>query len=324
MRKIGLVFAIFVGACGGASSDLVNGGDDGGATNDGGTGDASTSDASVSDGGTKDASTKDAGTIDVKSVPGLVIWLEGDLSSSLTLTAPDAGGTSVTLWADQTTHHNDAKGAAFALARNPTVRASAIHGHSAVHFNKTGANATTGNMLTIPENSDSSLDWGTGDFYVAIVGDFDNDPTDGGTSDGVGNFFSKATLGGTVTGTTFYGNVPGNGSPTPGLVFFTSATLSNLVTTSTPYNNSAPHVFGIRRQSGKLDLFVDGVSLASTTPASPDDQTNVNSIRIGADGDANQVRLDGDIGEIIAVKDVLSASDQSGIEAYLKSKWGTP
>jgi hypothetical protein len=41
-------------------------------------------------------------------------------------------------------------------------------------------------------------------------------------------------------------------------------------------------------------------------------------------GDASTFRLDGDIGEIIAAKDVLAPSDQTGIESYLKTKWGTP
>jgi hypothetical protein len=44
-------------------------------------------------------------------------------------------------------------------------------------------------------------------------------------------------------------------------------------------------------------------------------------VRIGADGDASTLRLDGDISEEMAVKGTLAASDQAGIEGYLKSKY---
>ena len=265
----------------------------------------------------------DAAPFNVQNVLGLVIWLEGDLSSSITTLTPDGGGTAgVTSWTDQTTHHNDAKGALQFLGRNPTVKANAINALSAIHFNKTGGNVNTGNMLTINENADGSLDWGTNDFYVAVVGDFDNNPSDPST-EAVGNFFSKASIGGTsVAGTSLYGNIPGS-TATTGMIFYTAAAAGDFVSTATAYNNSTAHLFAIRRQGGKLDLFVDGTSVANASPT-PVDQNNKQAIRIGADGDASSVRLDGDIGEIIAVKDVLTSSDESGIEAYLKKKWATP
>jgi hypothetical protein len=319
MKKIALGLVGLLVACGGAGDTDIDGGSDTGTGNDAIANDSGTDAAPI------DSSTSDAPTFNVQSVVGLVIWLEGDLASSITTQAPDGGGTATILqWKDQTSHHNDAKGIPEALARNPTVKASAIHGLSAIHFNKTGANATTGNILNISNNTDSSLQWSTGDFYVAIVGDFDNNPADG-PSDGVGNFFAKTPINSaSITGTAFFGNVPGNGAPTAGLVFETSAAAGDSVTTSTAYNNGAPHLFAIRRQSGKMDLFVDEVSVASTTPQSPVDQNNVFSVAIGAQGDANQVRLDGDIGEIVAVKDVLAPNDEAGIEAYLKAKWATP
>jgi hypothetical protein len=326
MKKIGFGLAALVVACGGTGDATIDGGGNDGAPSDSTTPDV-VSDVGAQDGTTPaDASTPDGSTFNVQSVTGLVIWLKGDLSSSISTQTPDGGGTPFILqWTDQTSHHNDAKGLPEFPARNPTVNATAIHGLSAVHFNKTGANAQTGNMLNITNNTDNSLQWGTGDFYVAVVADFDNNPTDGAT-DGVGNFFSKIPINGAaVTGTAFYGNVPVvNGTPTVGLTFETATAAGDVVTTATAYNNSTAHVFAIRRQSGKMDLFVDGVSVANATPQSTVDQDNVDSVSIGAQGDANTLRLDGDIGEIIAVKDVLASSDQLGIEAYLKAKWATP
>ena len=81
----------------------------------------------------------------------------------------------------------------------------------------------------------------------------------------------------------------------------------------------------IRRQGNVIDLYVDGTSVNSATATTNVDVSNANiPLRIGADGDANLVRLDGDIGEIYAVAGALSSSDQANIGAYLKKKWATP
>ncbi len=332
MKKFGLTCVCLVvsssWACGGTGSTDIDGGGSDGSTNDVVTSnDGSPQDSSTNDATSSDATTNDAGNFNVANVNGLVLWLKGDLSSSLTTITPDGGSPSVTIWADQTSHHNDAKGNGNNLPRNPTVKPSAINGLSAVHFNKQpNPQANQGQMLNVVNNTDNSLQWGTGDFYIAVVGDFDNNPADGPNL-GVGNFYSKATFNvASITGPSFYANVPAppNGNPSTGLFFSTALANGDSITTATAYNNSAPHLFAVRRQSGKLDIFVDGTSVASATPNSAVDQNDSNGARIGADGDANLVRLDGDIGEMIAVKDVLSSSDQLGIEGYLKAKWGTP
>jgi hypothetical protein len=36
------------------------------------------------------------------------------------------------------------------------------------------------------------------------------------------------------------------------------------------------------------------------------------------------VRLDGDIGEMLAVKGVLAMGDEANLDSYLKTKWATP
>jgi len=333
IRTKSLALVTLLVACGGSGGVDIDGGNDGGGGNDGSVPDGSgpgndggTTDGGSTDGGSTDGGNGDGSTFNVANVNGLVLWLEGDVSTSITQSSPDAGTQSITVWADQTSHHNDAKGltAPQGLGRNPTVKTNAIHGLDAVHFNQGTGNV--GNMLTIADNADDSLQWGTGDFYVAIVGDFDNDPTKGANL-GVGNFFSKAAVGGTssITGVSFYGNVPAtNTNPTAGLYFQTQSTVNNFASTATAYNDGADHLFAFRRQGVKLDLYVDGTSVASTTSTGIDVSTPGSGVRIGADGDATLVRLDGDIGEVIAVKGTLAGSDQSGIEGYLKAKWATP
>src|SRR5207244_2687852 len=114
------------------------------------------------------------------------------------------------------------------------------------HFDQVGANANTGQMLTVLDNADTSLQWGTGDFFVAVVGDFDNDPTTGQTK-GVGLFYSKAVFNGINTapvGLYLYGNLPSSTvNPSAGMIFSTSNTANDFVTTTTAYNSGSPHLF---------------------------------------------------------------------------------
>ena len=330
--KKGFAYVMALCACGGTGDATIDGGSDGSGDDGGTNGDVATNDVTTADVTAKDVTTTDVVTQDVTgfnpaNVLGLVLWLEGDLTSSITLVTPDAGPQKVTKWADQTTHHNDAIGLAQFTGRNPSVKSNAINKLSAVHFDQGQQNQLSGQMLSINDNQDGSLDWGTGDFFVAIVGDFDNNPSNGQNL-GVGCFFTKAAFTGQQTaplGLYLYGNVPSSSvNPTTGMIFATSNTAGDFVTTATGYNNGNPHLFAIRRRGVKLDLLVDGTSVATSTSSGADVSATKTQVRIGADGDANLVRLDGDIGEMLAVKGTLSQSDEAGLVSYLKAKWATP
>jgi len=327
MKANGLAAAavMILCACGGSGDTIIDGGNDG-AANDGTTNDAGSQDGSTNDVATDDAPSE-ASNFDPASVLGLVLWLEADVSSSITFYPTDGGVQNIATWADQTSHHNDAKGLPESVARNPSVKNSAINTLPAVHFDQIGVNATTGQMLTIIDNADASLQWGTGDFFVAVVGDFDNDPANG-QNEGVGLFYSKAAFTGVNTppvGLYLYGNVPAvNVNPSVGMIFATSNTANDFVTTSTAYNNATAHLFAIRRRGATLDLLVDGVSVATSNSNTVDVTASKMNVRIGADGDASLFRLDGDIGEMLAVKGTLSSADEAGLDSYLKAKWGTP
>jgi hypothetical protein len=265
---------------------------------------------------------------------GLVLWLEGDVSSSITTMTSDAGVAFITKWADQTSHHNDANGVPGNPSRNPTVKTAGINSLDVVHFDQQ-PKLQQGNMLTVNDNTDTSLQWGTGDFFVATVGDFDNTittMTNGGVNLEVGNFFSKEPfLSGSLgtpppavyKGVVFFGNVPGT-VPSLGLFYGTANTAGDSITTATAYNNGSPHLFVLRRRATKIDLFVDNANVGSSTTTNPDVSNAMIPVRIGADGDANLARLDGDIGEMLAVKGALSLSDEANLVLYLRTKWGTP
>jgi hypothetical protein len=330
MKTIGLGCVALLVACGGSGgTDIPDGSTDTGTdvttSNDTGTNDTGASDA-ANDTSASDAS--DGSTFTPASVLGLVLWLEADVSSSLTLLTVDAGSPRVTEWADQTSHQNNAKGSVSLPGRDPTVNASAINSLPAVHFTQGGLTSQNGNELTIVDNTDMSLQWGTGDFYVAAVGDYDNAVANGANF-GVGNFFSKSMGTGTLNGESgvlLYGNIPStsNSNPTVGLFFATAASTNNFVVTTNAYNTGAAHLFAIRRRSNQLDILVDGASVATSTSTGIDVSNANTLVRIGADGDANLVRLDGDIGEMLAVKGALSLADEVSINAYLKGKWATP
>ncbi len=330
MRTTSLsVLMAAVWACGGSDNTGIP---------DGGPADGTTSDVVANDTGPVDSGNdtnpsggdsgndaSDGSSFNPALVPNLVLWLEADVSASITTQLTDAGVSKVTKWADQTTHHNDALGIAQFMTADPTVKSAAINSLPAMHFDQgTAANGSFGQQLTIQDNTDMSLQWGTGDFFVAIVGDYDNDPTKG-SSLGVGDFYSKTNFGSpTVTGVAFFGNVPGSTTPSTGLYFATENSAGNFVTSSTAYNNGSPHLFALRRRSGQMDLLVDGTSVASVMGTNIDVTNAKNPTCIGAYGDPAFERLDGDIGEIMAVEGVLAASDEAGIDAYLKAKWNTP
>lgn len=257
----------------------------------------------------------DASSLDVKSIPGVVLWLEGDLSSTMTISAGH-----VARWFDQTSHLNDALGSPSDSTQNPAVKSGAISGIQALHFDQ--GQGSTGNMLTILDNGDGSLEWGTGDFYVVVVADFDND-TSLGQNLGVGTLYSKLSG---IAGFFFYANVPNtNTNPQLGLTMGTAYAGVDYMWTGTAYNNGVAHVFAARRRNGgNVDLIVDGASVTSGSNNTQDVSESSLLTHIGAEGSDTTHRLDGDIGEIIAVKGTLAPSDEAAIEGYLRAKWGTP
>ena len=178
-------------------------------------------------------------------------------------------------------------------------------------------------MMVIPDSV--SMQWGTGDFFLIVVSRFDNNPADQNFR-GVGVFFTKQANVTNFPGGFLSGNVPvvGNGPANLGFDFATNGQAGNFVVTATAYNNNAAHAFAGQRIGNKLDLRVDSTSIGNSTSATIDVSNVGTPIRIGADGDASFFRLNGDIAEMIAVKGVISAQDQAGIQAYLKTKYALP
>jgi hypothetical protein len=249
-------------------------------------------------------------------VTGLVLWL--DAAKGITQTAGAVSG-----WADQTTFHNDASQPVASL--QPTLIPSGIHGLPVVHFNEDagGSSPSTGagDQLVIADAP--SLQWGTGPFYIAIVGDFDNPLDAGGPEREVGLLYGKWALDAS-SALALTGNIPLSidASSPIGLGLSTNTANGDWVYTNTAYDDGTPHLFSAQRVSGNLVLRVDGVNVA-TSPVGSDDIGIVGApVTIGSGSSGRSIRLDGDIAEMLAVEGTLAKTDRDDLEQYLLSKYG--
>ncbi len=328
---VGTTIGLVVAACGGSNgSDVFGGGDDGGA----GGGDAALAVDGSGGGGGKDGGGNadgggngDAGRDGsvaplpdggVNGVPGVVLWL--DAAKGIT---PDMNvATKVTGWADQSGNGNNAnqKNA----NQMPSIVAAGINGHPTVHFTSTVAGLSNGTMMLVADSA--TLQWGTGDYLIEVVTRYDNTPSAVAATQaatGVGTFFSKETFNVSPVGVSFVGNTPNKlGAGTTAFATFVDPA-DGVVSAATGYNNGKPHLLTAQRTGTTiLSLRADGVLSAMAAVPSTNVDTVTTIARIGANGDANLARLNGDISEIIAVKGSISAADQAGIEDYLKNKYG--
>ncbi len=294
MRKLPLIFVSVTALVWGCVGDSTT-------TNDAAAPDA-TSDVNATD-SSADSPTKDAAAADadaaaftVKSVAGLVLWLEGDVGVTATSNL-------VSAWADQSGNGNNAtQGQA---QYQPTINATGLNNKPSIHFD-------AGTHLAIADTA--TLQWGTGDFCVALV-------------------MKEATASNTY-GMVFSKQAPNYPFPGPGI--FANFTLPSQTTTwggqedylnyvstaTTLLNNNAAHQFSFVRTGTTLTVRLDGnIDGTNATDASATDVGAVGSVvSIGANTSGGQA-LTGDIAEIIAIKGTLAGGDLTNIQSYLKAKY---
>ena len=288
-------------------------------THDAGRGDARSSDAGLRDAVVVDHApdspqpgdaSGDGGLTSPLDVPGLVLWLDGRRGVT--------GNATVSAWADQTSYHNDATQSVVALQPVPSF----INGVPSLHFSA-GTLATAGTMLEIQDAP--SLDWGTGDFYVAIVARFDNTFVDGGNDEfATGMLFAKAPLA-TSVGPLLTANILGELEQTNqvGLGFSLNPSLpDDWIITNTPYNNGTPHLIAMQRVGLLLELRVDCATVAQNESDDGDISAVGANVMIGSFGAGQLARLDGDVGDILAVAGTLTADDWDSLEVLEVNKWG--
>jgi hypothetical protein len=236
----------------------------------------------------------------VTSISGLVLWL--DAAKGVT-----TSGSSITSWTDRSGQSNNATGG----TAMPTLVSSSINSLPAAHFV-----ATSTQYVSVADAT--TLQFGTGDFYIAVVAKFDNDPTDGIVS-GIGALYTKL---GTGSGLLFFANDYDYGTMT------FAAGLSNVedptpteVEYAASYNDGTARLYVVQRASGTETLRVNGSQVASST-SSVDVSESGSEVDIGLVAVDTEAALDGDIAEMVVVGGTLSSTDLTNLESYLMTKYG--
>jgi hypothetical protein len=245
-----------------------------------------------------EASTPDADAappFDVKSLTGLALWL--DATQGVT------GSSAVVAWADQSGNNNHA--AMGSAQYQPALVASSIGGKPAIHF-------AGGTHLTVADSA--TLQWGTGDFYVAIVLKHST------ASSTYGMVFSKQNPSvGPFIGPGIFANfaLPSQGTGIGGQL----DTLANhyVSTAASGLNDNVGRQFAFVRTGGVISVRLNGTPTTGASSAI-DISAATFSLFIGANAVGTQA-LVGDIGEIIAVKGAIAAGDVTKVETYLKAKY---
>jgi hypothetical protein len=298
------------GGSGGSSSGSSSGGSgsSGSSGASGSSGSSGSSGASSSSGG---ATGDGATAFNVAGVAGLVLWL--DAAKGITLS-----GSSVTAWADQSPSANNASEGRSAL--QPAIVSSAIHGLPAVSF---GSSAGSDLILA----SSASLGWGTGDFLVEVVAEYNNVPqASTEQTNGYGELYTSI-FGAPIdsaTGVGLYANAPPIGGNAASTAFLGFAGGVAVPSAGTGYNDGAAHVFAMQRSGATFSVRLDGASVGSKAIGAGVDIGASAGAHLGGIENATVQELSGEIAEVIAVKGTIGAADLAGIEGYLVGKYALP
>ena len=269
---------------------------EGGPVADGSTG---TDSSTGPDGNTGDGATP---ALDVRTVPGLRLWLE----STQNLTKA-AAGNDIVSWKDSSGRWADGGagtpdgGAHTAVpipfsgggAVYPSVVANGIAGRPSVGFD-------SGPKLSIPNHEDFAV--GTGDFVVAVVG---------AISSGQGTLWRLTTATSAPSGV-WLSAEKGCSSLTPPKC------------TSPDYSpNTSPHVFVLRRKAAQEIFRVDGTSRGTLDFGVDNPNLSVSlfptfaSAMIGGG-------IVGQLSEILVVVGPTADASLDKLEAHLKTKYAIP
>lgn len=249
----------------------------------------------------------DAGPWSPKTLPNLVLWLDSDVGVVTEL--PDAEiGFRVVAWKDQSGNGNDAVAPTSGLPPKP---GTSLGGHPSVRFAYT--------RLEIPDAP--SLQFGTGDFALAVVGRHTT-AVDAGV--GYGFFLTKQNAASPFAGPALIGNDPVGNS----VVLFQSRIGDGQIKTpTTGWNGGQAMLMVVTRGAGDggavVDLRLNGSSAAtgSGAPFEVDLSATGRKLVLG-DGPTGSQALIGDIAEVVAVKGSVTSQDVSKLEGYLKAKYG--
>lgn len=231
---------------------------------------------------------------------GLALWL--DAEKGVVASAGKVSG-----WMDQSGQGNSA--VQLTAARQPTVMTGVINGRAVVRFNGTNS------VLMVADAA--SLQWGTDDFTIAVVGSWTN------PMNTYAAFLTKQAVAYPYVGYAIWANFPQPSSSTK-FGFQLDAATDFMSSNATALNDGTPRLFVSTRTGTKLEIRLGGTSDSVFTASTARDVTAVGaSLFIGGHEEGASVTqtLAGDIAELIAVRGTLSASDTQKLESYLKTKY---
>jgi hypothetical protein len=240
----------------------------------------------------------------------LALWLDASLGVTL-------AGSKVSGWSDQSGQGNHA--AQVTDARRPTVEPNAISGRPGIKFNPLD---TDNQFLTVADAS--SLQFGTGEFTILIVAKASKNDED------YSNFLNKQEAFAPYPGPSLWLNLPNEPPSDPahdGKLMFQVAfnATGEAATIGHGFDSGAPFILTGRRIGlNTIRVRVNGVEADGTLGAdnpSRDVSAPGRPLTIGANGNMDAQNVRASIGEIIAIKGSVSASDLAGLESYLEAKY---
>jgi hypothetical protein len=233
---------------------------------------------------------------------GLVLWLDANQS---VVTSQGK----VTTWMDRSGRNNTAGQSVAAL--QPSLVTGVVNGLPVVRFANTALQVT----------DSATLQWGTDDFALLVVGGYKNVTTNGL---GYGMFVAKQETPYPYAGPALWGNYT---APSLNTVIGMQADSSGsqYAISTNAKNDGVIRLYTGRRVGTSLEVRVNGTVQGTATATSVNVSAPGRPLFIGGvPGTPVNQALDGDVAEIVAVHGALSNAELTELEAYLKAKYGLP
>ena len=245
----------------------------------------------------------DAAAWTPQSQAGLVLWLDGTRGVQ-------TSGEALTSWEDQSGLKNDAMPSATGSG-DPVFVANAIGTAPVVRFDGTS-------YLVIQD--DASLQFGTGDFLIAVVA---RHATPVNIGWGYGLFYIKYELALPFTGPALLANTEERTTQIAAQIAYHQASIE---TAQSGLNDGQPRVLVMRRRAspglGSLELRVNGATSAINTGSAYTADVSAPGRPVFIAGTPDMQNIMGDIAEVVAVKGAIPDAEVTALEGYLETKYG--